>query len=106
MDMEDIVLSSIPISELEAKFAQVVEDKLKAFLQTQTPIKNDNSMEYATRKEVSERLRISLPTLNTLTKDEILKGYRIGGRVLYKWEEVEAVLSQITTTKYKRKSLI
>lgn len=103
--MKDIVLSPISIEELEAKFAQVIEDKLKEFLQPSSQDKQGTTAGYATRKEVSERLRISLPTLNTLTKEEVLKGYRIGGRVLYKWEEVEAVLSQITTTKYKRKNL-
>ena len=104
--MKDIVLSPIPIDELQAKFAQVVEDKLKEFILSISSNTNPSIIEYATRKEVSERLRISLPTLNTLTKEEVLKGYRIGSRVLYKWSEVEAVLTLISTTKYKRKILL
>jgi len=104
--MKDIVLSPISLSELEEKLAKVLEEKLKAFLLPSSTDTTVNPKEYATRKEVSERLRISLPTLNTLTKEGVLKGYRIGGRVLYKWSEVEAVLTEISTTKYKRKTLL
>ena len=101
--MVNTVVSIIPLHELEEKFAKVVEDRLKAFLQPE--VNNNTLTEYLTRKEVSERLRISLPTLNTLTKEGALKGYRIGGRVLYKWAEVTTMLDEIATTKYKRKSI-
>lgn len=104
--MKDIVLSPISLTELEEKLAKVLEDKLKAFLLPSSVDTTVNSKEYATRKEVSERLRISLPTLNTLTKEGVLRGYRIGGRVLYKWNEVESVLTEISTTKYKRKTFL
>jgi hypothetical protein len=101
--MENLVISIIPLEELEAQFGKIVEEKIKQLFATNFQNKEQNIKEYATRKEVADKLRISLPTLNTYTKEETLKGYRIGGRVLYKWSEVESVLSQISASKYKRK---
>lgn len=103
--MEHSFLISIPLHELENKLAQIVEDKISNFLKLNLQQEDNQKKQYATREEVSKRLRISLPTLNTLTKDGIIKSYRIGRRVLYKWDEVESVLQQITSTKYKRKDL-
>lgn len=57
---------------------------------------------YYTRKEVAKLLRISLPTLHEYSKHDILIGYRIGGRVLYKISEVEQAVAGINTLKYKR----
>jgi excisionase family DNA binding protein len=103
--MEHSFLISIPLHELENKLAQIVEDKITNFLKLNLQQEDTQKKQYATREEVSKRLRISLPTLNNLTKDGIIKSYRIGRRVLYKWDEVESVLQQITSTKYKRKDL-
>lgn len=105
--MDNVVLTSIPLHELESKFAQIVEDKIKNLF-AENNRKEENSRErFAMREEVAERLRISLPTLGKLTKDGILKAYRIPNsrRVSYKWDEVESVLEEINSTKYKRKSL-
>jgi len=102
--MKDLLLTTIPFDEFELKMGLIVEEKLKRAVleirQNQKPLN-----EYWTRQETSERLKISLPTLNELTKDGTLKSYRIGGRVLYKSEEVHAALSHVSTTKFKRKSL-
>ncbi len=57
---------------------------------------------YGTRKEVAKTLHISLPTLNELTKTGVLIGYRLKGRVLYKWVEVDEALERIATIKYSR----
>ena len=45
---------------------------------------------FLTRKETSKKLNISLPTLHSYTQKGILKGYKVGVRVLYKQSEVEA----------------
>ncbi len=41
-----------------------------------------------TRKEVSELLSISLPTLRSYVKRGVIKEHRVGSRVLYKWSEI------------------
>jgi excisionase family DNA binding protein len=52
----------------------------------------DSNEIYLTRKEVCERLKISLATLHAKTKLGILTGYKIGRKVLYKPDEVDAAL--------------
>lgn len=52
---------------------------------------------FLTRKETAKILRISLPTLNEITKSGVLPGYRLRGRVLYKVSEIDSALSPIKT---------
>ncbi len=47
-----------------------------------------NDIKFLTRKEVAALLRISLPTLYTWTKKEVLKSYNVEGRVYYDFDEV------------------
>lgn len=105
--MENVVITAIPLADLKIEFAKIVEDKIKNLLAENSRQEQNNREKFATRQEVAERLRISLPTLNSLTKKGVIKGYRLSGsrRVSYKWEEVESVLQEINTTKYKRKDL-
>jgi len=49
---------------------------------------------YLTRKEVTQLLKISLPTLWRWTKQNKLQAYFIGSRVLYKLEEVNNSLTK------------
>lgn len=97
--MENIILFSIPLEQLEKSIAKVLEDKLQSLTQQQN---NSEGKKYATRDEVANMLHISKPTLNHLTKTGILTSYRIGSRILYDVKEVESSLHQIITTKYKR----
>ena len=92
---------STSLKDFQEIIGAIVEEKLRHF--KPEPPQPTNS-EYATRKDVCERLKISLSTLHYYTKDGILKGYRIGGRVLYKWIEVEDAIKQIETIKYKHRS--
>ena len=103
--MENTLYTAISFEELQDKFAQIVEDKINNLLKLNSTQEESLKKQYATREEVSERLRISLPTLNSLTKEETITGYRIGRRVLYKWDEIEAALQNIASAKYKRKGL-
>ncbi len=105
MESTGTVMIVISLEELQNKFAEIVENKISNLLKSNSHQEDNEKKQYATREDVSKRLRISLPTLNNLTKDGIIKSYRIGRRVLYKWDEVESVLQQITSTKYKRKDL-
>lgn len=78
---------------------EIVEAKLRQFNQEkQIP---QGSGEFITRREVCNRLKISLATLHSYTKDGTLIGYKIGGRVLYRLAEVEQSIQTIQATKYK-----
>lgn len=105
--MENVVYTAIPLADLKTEFAQIVEDKIKNLLAENSRQEENNREKFATRQEVADRLRISLPTLNSLSKQGVLNGHRLpkSRRVVYKWEEVEAVLQEINSTKYKRKDL-
>ena len=96
--MENIILHSTSLKEFQEIIGQIVEEKLKDF-KPQPPAKEP--AEYGTRREVCARLHISLATLHYYTKDGILNGYKIGGRVLYRWAEVEQSVRQIQASKYK-----
>jgi excisionase family DNA binding protein len=50
---------------------------------------------YLTREEVSSRLHISLPTLNTYTKLGLIPAKRMGTRVLYLESDVQNALKDI-----------
>jgi excisionase family DNA binding protein len=100
--MSEILLSSIPLAQLEQSIAKIIEEKLQAYLLNLPSQKS--SKKYATREEVAKLLHITLPTLNQLTKSGALTAYRIGGRVLYDIAEVESSLNEIVTTKYKRRA--
>lgn len=97
--MDTIQISNISVEE----FKEIIKNSFEQ-IRIETPIlnSNDNKEKYATRKEVAKALHISLPTLNELTKSGILIGYRIQGRVLYKWIEVDQALTRIESIKYKR----
>ncbi|APY11310.1 hypothetical protein BWZ22_08675 [Seonamhaeicola sp. S2-3] len=77
-----------PINEkLELLQNQLKE--LKQQPQEQTPVK------YLTRKEVGKMLSVNLATVHNMTVKGILKKYQIGGRVLYKLDEVENAIVEL-----------
>ncbi|MCX6246338.1 MAG: helix-turn-helix domain-containing protein [Bacteroidetes bacterium] len=100
--MENIILHSTPLKEFRDIIGDIVTERLQQFKPAEPPQTNSNA-EYLTRAEVCDLLRISLSTLHYYTKrDGILKGYRIGGRILYKSAEVQGAIHDIQSLKYKR----
>jgi len=76
-------------------------DELQALLNSkptqQPPALAFTSDELLTRKQAAAVLKVSLPTLNELTKAGTLKGYRVTGsnRLRYKASEVNNALTVI-----------
>jgi len=52
----------------------------------------EKTIRYLSRKEVGQLLKVSLPTVDSWTKDGFINSYRIGSRILYKSDEVEGAL--------------
>jgi hypothetical protein len=101
--MESKISISFPYEskeEFEERQKKIIRDIFEEKLLLLDQNKSTN--EYGTRKQVASKLHISLPTLNELTKTGLLKGYRMQGRVLYKWPEVDKALAPIGALKYKR----
>ena len=96
------ILLTIPLNEFEAIQKSWIKDVLTEINTTATPPPPQQRETYGTRKQVSKELHISLPTLNDLSKNGVIKSYKIQGRVLYKWEDVLLAVKEVRTLKYKR----
>jgi excisionase family DNA binding protein len=97
MNTNSIILQNIDQEGLRSLIGEVVTERLESF--KPKPVTNELLI---TRLETARKLRVSLPTLNELTKKGAIKAYRIGGRVLYKSNEVEASLMEVIASKYRR----
>lgn len=97
--MSELLFTGINLNELLDRIGQIVDSKLSEFT-IQKPQKNQSN--FISRKEVSSLLKVSLPTLHEYTKYGWLQSYKIGKRVLYKYEEVLACLDKVATNKHKK----
>lgn len=86
---KEIYLKGIDAEELFNKIEEIFEKLFKAH---QSNVSSTPKVGYISRKETASLLKISLPTLNELTKRGKLQSYRIGTRILYKNQEVEQAL--------------
>ena len=75
--------------ELQEIIGQAVAEQLANF-NPQNP--KPKHGKYLTRNEAAEKLRISLPTLNKLTRSGKLHGYRVGNRVVYHSDELDEAI--------------
>lgn len=97
-----VILHSTSLNELKTVIGDVLREELRNF-KPEIQVPNRPQGEYLTRKEVCILLKISPATLHYWTKDGILQGYRIRGRVLYKSVEVGNTLSEMPNLKNVRK---
>lgn len=93
------------LADLKTTISNILDEKIKPFLPNAI-LDPENNEIYLSRKEVSKQLKISLPTLNNLTKRGSITGYRIGKRVLYKKSDINSALHLIDANKYKRKGIL
>jgi hypothetical protein len=91
--MENLLLSTVPVKELAALLFQEFKQ-----LQAKEPPSHPPTITlvetYKTRKETSQQLNVSLPTLNEYEKKGLIKGHRFGVRVLYKQSDIEEALTK------------
>lgn len=97
--MNSIILQGINTDDLKKIFREVLEERLK---QESKAKESGKRLDYLTRFEVVEILKISLPTLNNWSKSGIVQSYRIGNRILYKSEDIEKAIHLVKNLKYKR----
>ncbi|GAB3341885.1 hypothetical protein GCM10027299_56220 [Larkinella ripae] len=99
--MENIVLTQLSIPEVRQLFRQELENFFTA-RPPAPPNSAASTEDLYTRQRTAKKLKISLPTLDDYTRRGIIKGYRVGRRVLYRPDDVEAALKEINTVKYQR----
>ena len=96
--MENLILSPIPITELQKFISDTIREEMQKIATPPPPPKT----EFITRNQTAQILGVSLPTLNDWTKRGLIIGYRIGTRVRYKKAEILEAVKQIQTLKYRR----
>lgn len=94
--MAKLLFHTIELSDIKKIVEEAIDKKLNSFATSP----KDEAKLY-TRKETANFLKISLPTLHDWTKSGVVKAYRIGNRVLYKYEEIAQALNQIQTSKMR-----
>lgn len=97
--MKKIYLEGITVDDFKDEIRKVIEEGRNNVKQPDIVVNKKEI--YGTRNQISESLHISLPTLWEFTKKGILKGYKISGRVLYKWAEVEKAVTEISPKKWR-----
>lgn len=91
-----ILIRNITIEE----FQELIRSTMREELQSSSPKKGETR--YITRNEAAALLKITLPTLSRYTQLGVIKGFRIGTRVLYKIEDIEEDVKSIPTRRYAR----
>lgn len=91
------MIQSITPDELTQTIRQIVREELAGFQPTEPELK------FYTRDEVCKLLKISLPTLGEYVKMGIIKGSRIGTRILFNELDIRNAAREIPSMKYRRR---
>ncbi len=87
-----MIILQVTVEEL----AGLIRDAVKAEMAAAKPIQQTKSQQtYMSRKEAAAALRVSLPTLNTWTFQGKVKASRIGRKILYKPEDIDAAMQEV-----------
>lgn len=75
-------------------FLNELVSKVKTALLTdlEKSIKDNEPTRYYTAEQICERFSITKPTIHEYRKRNIIKSYRLGSRVYYRLDEIEAAM--------------
>lgn len=90
-------LFTISLNKLEPVFKTWVYQVLKSIAPPP-----DESISYLSRKEVCKLLKISMPTLSKYYQMGIIKGMRVGSRILFTEEGIRDALKEIPNQRFRR----
>lgn len=90
------LIENITADDLTKVFRAILKEELSHLNPQETTPK------FLTRQEVANLLKISLPTLNEYTRTGIIKGSRVGTRVLYDEASIKEAVKTIPALKYRR----
>jgi hypothetical protein len=88
---------SNPFEEIEVRLSNI-EGLISSLNEKQSAPKS-----FSSREETAPRLKITLPTLDKYTKAGIIKGSRIGSRVLYLESDIVEAVKEIPIQKSQRR---
>lgn len=90
-------LFTLTISEFETLVRGLIQDCIKPI----APQAKETERLYS-RKEACSMLKISLPTLSRYMDLGIVKGHRVGNRILISSEDINSALTDIPTRKHNK----
>jgi len=94
--MNATLIQNVTPEEFSETLRLIVREEISA-IQTK-----ESTPRFLTRQEVANLLKISLPTLNEYTRTGIIKGSRIGSRILYDEISIKEAVKDIPALKYRR----
>lgn len=80
-------------------FIDIIAEKVSERLLS---VAEKKEAKFYSRKETAQLLHVTLPTLARLTKDGLITAKRIGSRILYDAEAIDAAVKENRMFKYKR----
>lgn len=88
----------------DEEFIEIITSTVEKVFQKMNQNKQEpiQQTHYLTRKEAAKRLNVSEVTLSTYTKEGKVKGYYLGGKMLYLESDLDAALVSVGPLKYKR----
>lgn len=93
-ESKTIQMHNISPEEFKETIMGEINKSLRAL---STNLKPNEPEEYLTRKELSQILKVTLPTIHDWSKKGILKPYRIGKLIRFKKSDLENTLIQINS---------
>lgn len=94
-------IKNFTVADLEQAIKNVIQESLKPVVLERLNPEQEKTLKLFSREDTASMLCISLPTLHQYTKNGDIIAYRIGGRVLYKHEDIIDAIS-IVEYKFKR----
>ena len=94
--MNATLIQNVTAEEFSETLRLIVREEISA-IQTK-----ESTPRFLSRQEVANLLKISLPTLNEYTRTGIIKGSRIGSRILYDEISIKEAVKDIPALKYRR----
>jgi hypothetical protein len=99
--MNEQIFFSIPLESFKDVIKATVFEALNS---NQKIEEQDTKDKFLTRQETAKLLHISLTTLDTYTRLDLIKRYKVGNRVLYKKSDInDSLLEKISSIKFKSK---
>lgn len=100
--MEKQEINGFQVSALTPLFDSFVSVLATRIVEQLMPIIDKKEPRYYSRNETAKILHVTLPTLARLTKDGLITAKKVGSRILYEAEAIDAAVKGNRILKYKR----
>lgn len=91
-----MLIQGVTMSDLESMMSRLLDKKLANILESTSKVAEIPKGGLNKRKEASEKLRVSLVTLDAWTKAGLITAHRIGGRVYYTDKDINDALKKVS----------